>query len=447
MLSDTIVALATPSGRAALALIRISGEAACAVAARAIPAFDPTNVRRATLASVVNPDSGELLDRAVYVFYRAPNSFNGQDTVEVTTHGGLLVPTTVLAAFLAAGARLAEPGEFTRRAVLNGKMDLLQAEAIVDLVEATAPAQRQAALAQMNRGLSNRITALRSGIIELEALLAYDIDFPEEDDGPVSPERITRTVGDLLADIDRLLATAADGERVREGALAVIAGEPNVGKSSLFNALLGSERAIVTEIEGTTRDAIEAPITCRGYPFRLVDTAGLRSSDDRIEKLGIEVSKRYVADADVVLLCVEAGKPLDQNEEEFATSVRDRLIVIRTKTDLHPGFSGAAAEVAVSAESLLGIDELRQALAKLAFAGVSYAGDVSPLLNRERHRAALVRARDELEQFVAARRDGLEPVVCAIHLGAAVGALEEIVGVVTTEDVLDELFSSFCVGK
>ena len=377
MLTDTIAALATPPGRSAVALIRLSGRDALAVAGRVLRPFAADPPRSARRARALAPGSGDILDDVLYTSYRAPASYTGEDLVEIGTHGGLLVPGEVLGALLAAGARLALPGEFTRRAMLNGKVDLLQAEAVADLVDATAPAQRRQALAQLDRGLSHRVGALREQVLQLEALVSYDIDFPGEDSGPVPPARVDRAVQELLAALAALMRTSAEGERLREGALAVIAGRPNVGKSSLFNALLMAERAIVTEIPGTTRDAIEASAVCDGFPFRLVDTAGLRESDDRIERLGIEVSRKYLAAADLVLLCAEAGRELDAGEQRFGAEYGHRLIVVRTKADLDGERGRASASedersVRVSATTGDGLAELRAALARAAFGTLAF---------------------------------------------------------------------------
>ncbi len=380
------------------------------------------------------------------VVYPAPASYTGEHVVEIFSHGGLLVPAEVLSALMAAGARLAGPGEFTRRALLNGKLDLLQAEAIGDLIDATAPEQRRAAIDQYDRGLSKRLEKLRELVLELDALVCYEIDFPEEDDGPVPAERIQAAIDTLVNAFEALLSTAHEGERLREGALAVIAGRPNSGKSALFNALLGRERAIVTEIPGTTRDAIEAPVTCDGFPFRLIDTAGLRQTDDRIESLGIEVSKKYLGDADVVLFCVEAGHPLDDEEEEFWTSLDCPKILVSTKGDLHSG-APVVPGLLVSSETGRGVAGLRTALAELAFVALASRARIEPLITRERHRLALRSALDEVRAFDAARASGLESAVSAVHLRAAVGALESVIGVVSTDDVLQQVFSSFCVGK
>lgn len=445
MLTDVIAALATPPGRSAIALLRVSGFCAHDVAARVLRDFVAAPLRIARLTHAVHPDRGEVLDQVLYVAYGEPASFTGEDMVEVTTHGGLLVPAEVLGAFLAAGARQAAPGEFARRALHHGKMDLLQLEGMADLIDATAPAQRRAAIAQLDRGLSERMAALRTQVLELEALVSYDIDFPEEDSGPVPPDRITGAIRDLDASLAGLLGTAAEGERLREGALVVIAGRPNAGKSSLFNALLGLERAIVTEIPGTTRDAVEAHGSCNGFPFRFVDTAGLRDTDETVERLGIEVSRRYLRAADVVLFCMEAWRDPDTDERRFIEELTVPVMLVRTKAD--QARSVMTEGVPVSVRTGEGLEQLRARLAELAFTGIAAIGDVTPVITRERHRAALTRTRQEIACFGEARDAGLEGAVAATHLRAAVTALEDVIGVVTTEDVLDRVFGMFCVGK
>ena len=444
MLSDPIVALATPPGRAALAAIRLSGTGVHAVAGRCLRPF-PEVPRTVVRSRLVHPASGDLIDQPLVARYAAPRSYTGEDMVEVFTHGGLLVPADAVAALVAAGARPAQPGEFTRRAVVNGKLDLLQAEATADLIDAGSPVQRRSALRQLDGGLSVRLAALRTELLELEALIAYDIDFPEEDDGPVSPERVERArcaVADRLA---RLLATASEGERLREGALLVIAGPPNAGKSSLFNALLGRERAIVTEIPGTTRDAIEASTVIEGFPFRLVDTAGLRESGDRVERLGIAVSRQYLAAADLILFC-EEGEEVER--DEFLAPCAAPVIFVQTKTDLADRPTAPPPDrLGVSVVTGEGLDALKPKLAEAAFGRLLAQGDVEPVVTRARHRLALERARDEVEAFAAARAQGVEAAVAATHLRAAVGALDDLIGVVAPDDVLDRVFASFCVGK
>ncbi len=440
MISDPIVALATPPGRSALAVVRLSGEGVFEIAHRVIDDFRQHPSRLATLATFRGPDG--LIDRGIYTVFPGPRSYTGEDLVELSCHGGLQVPARLLAALQAAGARPAAPGEFTRRAVLNGKLDLVQAEAVGDLIDATAPAQARAALRQLEGGLSHRLAALRESLIEIQALLSYDIDFPEEDDGPVSPERITRQIDAVAGQIRHLVATAPSAERLREGALLVFAGRPNAGKSSLFNALLGSARTLVTEIPGTTRDAVEAHTDFLGWPVRLADTAGLWDAPHAIDRLGIEVSHRYLAAADLVLLCVEAGRNL--GDDELAIAASRSTLTVRTKTDL----AGKPGEgLAVSVVTGEGLGELRRAAAERVFADRLSLADLEPVLTRARHRAALTRAQDALAQAIPQLGPRGDAVLAAHHVREAATALDELLGVVDIEEVLDRVFSSFCVGK
>jgi tRNA modification GTPase len=445
---DTIVAIATPPGRGALAIVRLSGPASLQIAQRLIRPW-PAEARHAGLARVYDHD-GAFLDEGVVVFYLAPASFTGEDAVEITCHGGPIVAATIAAAFVAAGARPASGGEFTRRAVLNGKLDLLQAEAVGDLVDAGTRAAQRVALAQLDGGLSRRIGALRHQILALEALGAYDIDFPEEDDGPVPAGRILESAQRVIEDLDRLLETAPVGEIVRQGAIVVIAGAPNVGKSSLFNALLGRRRAIVTDLPGTTRDALEAVTEADGWPIRLIDTAGLRETTDVVERLGIEVSREYLEKADVVLLCGDSDASLALGRQAIEAVSNAAILEARTKGDLLPPSErdNSTGRVVVSAETGEGTPALRQTIAQLLESARGPLPLDAPLLTRERHRFAVQHAREELHQFSSAFAQGRVPaVVAAVHLREATRHLEELIGSVDVEDILDRLFSAFCVGK
>ncbi len=449
---DVIAALATAPGRGAVALLRVSGPRAAAVLREIAPELgaDLPQPRVQRLLSVRHPSSTELLDRALVTWFPAPGSYTGEDTVEIACHGGLLTPQLILDAVLAAGARPALAGEFTRRALLNGKLDLLQAEAILDLVDGRSRALHRSAIHQMDRGLSHRIDALRSAILQVEALVIYDIDFPEEDEPPVSPGTVHAAATSAIRGIDSLLATATQGEMLREGALLVLAGEPNSGKSSLFNALLGSERAIVTELPGTTRDAIEATVEISGYPFRLVDTAGLRAAADPVEQIGIEVAHRYLAAADLVLFCIPAGRPVGSEELEFLERIGDdRRVLVRTMLDRVPSHLASAAdgEVAVSAHTGTGLGNLADRLLDRAFGNLLEEQDASPLVTRERHARALRLAREQVEQFLSAAEDGVPMEIASTHLREAALALEALVGALTPDDVLGHLFAQFCVGK
>ena len=448
---DTIVAPATAPGRGAVALIRMSGARAITIA-RALGAFGGAHgaapaPRVQQLCTLRHPD-GSLLDQALVTAFPAPRSYTGEDVVELATHGGLVSPAIVMAACVAAGARAALPGEFTRRAVLNGRMDLLQAEAVADMVDARTRAMQQQALQQLDGGLSRRLLALRDDVIHLEALLAYDIDFPEEDDGPIAPARIEAAAQALHAALQALLRTAPRGAMVRDGVLVVVAGPPNAGKSSLFNALLGQSRAIVTPIPGTTRDAIEALLDRTPLPLRLVDTAGLRETDDEVERLGIEVSGRYLAQAQVVLACGASAADVRHTMQVVSQYTGATVIAVRTKGDVRMAADESLPDqtVMVSAERGEGLDDLLHAIDRIAQQAAPPHDDL--VITRERHRAGLASARDELAAFLDVWSTGALPApVAAVHLLAAREAIAELIGTIDTEDVLDRVFRDFCIGK
>jgi tRNA modification GTPase len=375
------------------------------------------------------------------VFFPAPASYTGEDSVEFTCHGGVLASAQLLAALGAAGARPARAGEFTRRAVQNGKIDLLQAEAIGDLVDATTRAQGRAALRQLEGGLSRKLEEVRRGLVDSLALLSYDIDFPEEDDGPIDRSTIRASIEQCHGAIEALLRTAALGERVRSGALVVLAGRPNAGKSSLFNALLGSERALVTEIPGTTRDTIEADLDVDGWPVRIADTAGLRTPEDRIERMGIEVSRRYLGAADLILRGVGAAP--DPTDEERDLARQPRALLVRTKADR----VGGAGDLGVSARTGAGLDALKHALIDRLFSAVDQVGDVEPLVTRERHRRALEEARSALVEALPEAEAAGDAVLAAHHVRRGITALDELIGLVDVEEVIGRIFEKFCVGK
>lgn len=442
---ETIVALATAEGRSAIAVVRISGRSAFAIAGRLVSPW-PETTRLATLSRIRDCD-GNVVDEAIVTKFVAPASFTGQDVVEISTHGGAVVPTLVLAAVVAAGGRLALPGEFTRRAVLNGKLDLLQAEAVGDLIDSGSRAMQRVAMAQLDGGLSRRINALRERVIHLEALVAYDIDFPEEDDGPISRTRVNSATRDVISSLRELLATVPAGELLRKGALVVIAGAPNAGKSSLFNAMLGKARAIVTDIPGTTRDAIEAVLDSGPWPLRIVDTAGLRDAADSVERLGIEVASQYLASADIVLACGDGVNDVARTEGIVRSMSNAPVIGVRTKADLG-GVESDKGVVAVSATTGEGIRELLDAVAGLISDRHGVVTLDAPILTRERQRFCVAEAKTEMEGFACALGDDALPVsVAAVHLRSAANALADVTGAIDVEDVLDNLFRTFCVGK
>jgi len=451
--TDTIAAIATALGPSGVAIVRVSGPAAGGVL-RALCGEASPEPRVASLLAIRHPRDGRLLDRGLVTRFVGPDSYTGEDVVEFSCHGGYLTPRLVLEACLAAGAREAQPGEFTRRAYLNGRLDLIQAEAVVDLVEGRSPRLRQAALHQLERGLSDRVADLRGRLVGLEARLVHHIDFPDEDDQPVPIEEIAAEAEAVAAALGALARTAPEGELLREGAVTVLAGVPNAGKSSLFNALLGVERAIVTEVPGTTRDALDAVVSLDGFPFRLVDTAGLRESDDPVERIGVEVAGRWLEAADVVLLCVPARRaPSDEERRFVAERAEVPVVLVRTQADLADGVAaggevpGAAASVTVSAVDGRGLDELRAALPRLVFAGLVEAGSDAPVLTRARQRAAVEAAREHVCAFARALAEGVPADLAATHLRPAESELEALLGTIDREEVLDRVFADFCVGK
>jgi tRNA modification GTPase len=446
--SDTIVALGSADGRGALAVIRLGGKRALEIAGKHITPW-PLPAREARLCTV--HDESRMLDRAVVTVFLSPRSYTGEDLVEISTHGGYVVPASVMAALIGSGARQALPGEFTRRAVLNGKLDVMQAEAVGDLVDAQSSAMQHAALNQLDGGLSARIGLLREGVLSLESLIAYDVDFPEEDDGPVPGERIIESADNLLQVLDLLLATIPIGEIVRGGAIVVIAGEPNAGKSSLFNALLGESRAIVTETPGTTRDAIEGLINAGQWPLRLIDTAGLRESNDVVERLGIETSERYVGRAHLLLACGDNQGSLQRTLAAVSALSAVPTIAVLTKSDLNRDTGTGLGPVDYLQVSAITGEGLGALQSEMEYVLSRIHGEVipeQPVLIRARHVQGIKRARAEMMEFRTAWAGGLLPApIAAVHLREAAASLEELIGAVSADDILERLFSSFCVGK
>ncbi len=454
MQADTIVARATPPGAGALAVVRLSGPDAIGIVSRLTgKASESFPDRCCVLVRPRRPSGssrrGELLDVAIAVAFRAPRSYTGEDVVELSVHGGYLVPAEILASCISLGAREAEPGEFTQRAYLNGRIDLTQAEAIADLVASRSPRGKQVALHQLERGLAERIGKLRAKLIEVEAFLVQHVDFPEEDDAPVSISEIRRRTRLLAREIRLLEKTGPQGELLREGALTVLAGPVNAGKSSLFNALLGRERTLVAPDPGTTRDAVEAVVSIDGYPFRLVDVAGLRAGAGKVERMGMQVARAYLKQADVVLYCDPwaesgAGRPGRSFLEDIAAPV----LHVRTKWDLAAGSDRpGSGELAASVLGPPGLDQVRSALLSLAFGELAGDRADTPVVTSRRQTALLRQAVGEVDGFDLALKKGVPPEAAAAHLRAAATALEEIVGHVAHEDVLDRVFREFCIGK
>lgn len=449
--SATIVALATPPGRGALAVLRLSGGAAGEIARR-LGVSGPLVPRRATRVRLhACDDPSELLDDAIVTWFPGARSPTGEDLLELSLHGGHYVSARVLAALMTAGATPALAGEFSERAVRHGKMDLLQAEAVADLIDARSRAMQRAALAQLSGALSHRLLALREALLEAEALLAYEVDFPEEDDGPLPRNAASAAAARVLDALVALGSTLPMAELGRDGVPVVFAGAPNAGKSSLFNALVGDARAIVSAIPGTTRDAIEVLVDETPLPWRLVDTAGLRETDDALERLGLEVSSRWLARAGVVVVCGESDEALQASTALVAARSSAPRVLVLSKSDLCRSAVLAASDgsvIAVSATEGRGLDELRAAIRRAVSAAYPPLAEDAAVVTRARHAAAIERARQEVAAFIVAWDEATLPApVASTHLRAAIHALDELVGAIDVEDVLGRVFRSFCVGK
>lgn len=439
--ADTIAALATPVGAGAIAVIRISGPQAIACADKVFRGN--AKLRDAVPGRVLRGaivDRDAAVDEVLVTVFRAPRSYTGEDVVEISGHGGAAVARSVLRAVLEAGAQPAPPGEFTRRAFLNGKMDLTQAEAVMDLINARGEAAAKAAVAQLEGRLGREIEAVREALLMTLAHLEAFIDFPEEGIDPESGAVLAGRVDDLLMRVERLLSTADEGRMLREGVRLVIHGEPNVGKSSLLNLLLGYDRAMVSDIPGTTRDTIEENLTLRGIPFRIVDTAGLRESDNPLEQEGMRRTRLHMAQADVAVRVVDSaaaatGIPASAGE-----------ILVLNKIDLLAEVPQVAGAVAMCCLDGRGLEELVEAVVgRVDLASLDRIAE-SVAVN-ERHRRCLVAARDDLEQAKLSLRRGDAPELTAVELRSALAGLGEITGAGDAEEVLDRIFSSFCIGK
>jgi tRNA modification GTPase len=456
---DTIAAIATPLGEGGLAVIRISGEQALAIADKV---FQPVgkNSARPSMAGSHTIQYGkivrghEVIDEVLLAVLRAPRTFTREDTVEISCHGGILPAKLVLDTVLAAGARLAEPGEFTRRAFLNGRLDLAQAEGVADLIHSRTELALAAANEQLAGKLSQRINQLRDDLMLALAHVEAHIDFPDEDIAPDTKTKLLGRLEDGVRFMDELLRTAGEGQILRRGIRAAIVGRPNAGKSSLLNQLLGHDRAIVSHIAGTTRDTIEETANIRGLPVVFIDTAGLREARDEIEQEGIRRSRQSLAQAELILHVLDASEPLTEADKIYFTEFAGKKrILVRNKVDLplqlktlNPEPSTFNSSVDVSCLSGQGIERLKDAIKETVWTGEIKAEMLQVMIN-SRHQDALNRTRAATLRTIEALRGAATLELVALDLRIAVEAVGEIVGKTTTEDLLDSIFSTFCIGK
>jgi tRNA modification GTPase len=445
MLADTIAAISTAVGEAAISVLRISGPQAITIADKAFRGRKPVSSMRprfVNLGSIVDA-GGAIIDHALLTLYRSPASYTGEDLIELHCHGGILVTQKVLGALLHHGARQADAGEFTQRAFLNGKMDLTQAEAVMDLIHAHSTLAMRAANEQLEGAIGREAEAMRGELIQVLAHIEAYIDFPDEDIAPETGDALIARIDSMLARAGRLLATSEHGRILRSGARTVICGQPNVGKSSLLNLLSGFERAIVSPVAGTTRDTIEEFIQVHGIPLRLVDTAGLRESGDAIEQSGIERTNREMERADLILEVVDASLP----RGALASEDTLRRIVVLNKCDLprDPSWKDVAG-IPVSCATGAGLDELRVAIRDLVLRGGQMVSD-HPVAINARHKSCFERMTARLNAARAAMLEKTAPEFVALDLREAMQALGEVVGLVDGEQVLDAIFAQFCIGK
>lgn len=441
---DTIIALATPPGVSALAILRLSGSQSRSATDQLLRQPIAWLPRHAFYRRLYEGE--ELLDDVVLTSWIAPHSFTGEEIVEITCHGNPLVVQHLLQAYLRRGLRVARPGEFTERAYLNGKMDLTQAEAVLDVIHASTPASLRGARALQEGRLGQAMHEARTRLIDLLAHLEAYIDFPDEDIQPETGAHFLASIQALQTQVQQLLASAPLGRILREGVSTVIIGAPNVGKSSLFNALLRCDRAIVSPIAGTTRDLIETEGQIGGFHLRLIDTAGQRETNDVIEAEGVRRAQTATIEADLILHLVEASLPLaDQPAPILGEEAADKAILIAHKSDLgiHPD---QAHRIAVSSLTGEGLTELESAIQAKLSHGVNLESAGWLTINA-RQEAALQLVQAKLEEAAAAMRLPLPPELVSSHLRLALDAIGEVVGVATNEDILDALFKKFCIGK
>lgn len=458
---DTIAAISTPMGEGAIAIVRLSGDKAVEIADRVFRSPNNKLLAQQTTHTIhyghlIEPKTNEVVEEVMLSLMRAPRTFTREDVVEINCHGGLTSVNRVLKLVLTNGARLAEPGEFTKRAFLNGRIDLSQAEAVMDLIRAKTDRAMNVALNQMDGKLSRLIGDLRQALLETLAQVEVNIDYPEYDDvEEMTVPVLLEKCGWVSEEIDKLLQTSSQGKILREGLSTVILGRPNVGKSSLLNSLVQENKAIVTDIAGTTRDIIEEYVNVRGVPLRLVDTAGIRETEDIVERIGVERSRQVLREADLILFMVNGAEPLgDEDRRLFETIEAMDYIVVVNKTDLPQQIDMNEVQVLagnhrIVTTSLLeeqGVIELEEAIAALFFEGNVESGDLTYVSNA-RHIALLHQAKEAVEEAIHGAEDGVPVDMVQIDVTRTWEILGEIIGDTVQESLINQLFSQFCLGK
>lgn len=458
---DTIAAISTPMGEGAIAIVRLSGSHALPIAGRLFRSPGGKNIGEVPTHTIhyghiVDPESGEVAEEVMVSVMKGPKTFTREDVIEINCHGGLVSVNRVLQLCLKNGARLAEPGEFTKRAFLNGRIDLSQAEAVMDLIRAKTDRAMNVALGQMEGRLSRLIVKLRQELIETLAQIEVNIDYPEYDDvEEMTHKMLEEKAAYVRQEIKHLLQTSQQGKILREGLSTVIVGRPNVGKSSLLNSLVQENKAIVTDIPGTTRDVIEEFVNVRGVPLRLLDTAGIRETEDIVERIGVERSRKVLKEADLILLVLNYSDPLTKEDENLFKAVEGMdVIVIVNKTDLPQqidmgqvqNLAGSGKIITTSLVEEKGIDDLEQAISELFFTGAIEAQDMTYVSN-SRHIALLNQALQAIEDVISGNEMGTPIDILQIDLTRTWELLGEIIGESVQDSLITQLFSQFCLGK
>ncbi len=454
---DTIAAISTPLGEGGIGIIRISGKEAISIANRIFQSSKGVNllvVKTHTIhyGFIIDPETGQKIDEVLVTVMRAPNTYTREDVVEINCHGGYVTLKRILDLVISQGARLAEPGEFTKRAFLRGRIDLSQAESVIDLIRAKTEQAQKIALEHLSGRLSKKINELRDSLMRVCAHVEAYIDFPEEDIDGLTQEEIQTEINRIKEEINKLIEGYEEGKIYMEGLRAAIVGKPNVGKSSLLNALLMKDRAIVTEIPGTTRDIIEEYVNIKGMPLKIVDTAGIREAHDLVEAEGIKRTLRAVELAQLVLLVLDSSRPIDSLDEEIINRViHKKIIVVINKKDIRskefclPEVLKDKPRVEISALKGEGIEELKELIFNTTISGKYEQEGV--VITKMRHKIALEDALQALNNALQSFKEKEPLEITAMFLREALSFLGQIVGVVTTEDILNLIFSEFCIGK
>ncbi len=450
-MEDTIAAISTPAGEAAIGIVRLSGDRCLDIADslfRSKTGKAPSSFKSFTIHYGRVMDGDSEIDEALLTVMRAPKSYTKEDMIEINCHGGIVALRKVLSGVLKAGARLAEPGEFTKRAFINGRIDLTQAEAVLDVIRSKTDSSMSMALERLDGGLSAAVGEIKDELISILAGVEASVDFPDEDLDIISEAGAKTRLRAVLASLEKLADSAQKGIIMREGVSCVICGKPNVGKSSLLNALLQKERAIVTHIPGTTRDSIEEYADIEGIPFRLIDTAGITSSEDIVEKQGIMRSREHIGRASMVLLVLDAGMPLSGEDSALLRDTEGKTrIIVANKSDLPRRMElKAGGVIEVSAKNGHAIDKLKSAMAEAVFGGAAGEREGS-VISTIRQKEACRQAAEAAGRALKAVEDKGSPELAAVDIRECLDHIGEIAGETFDEDILDRVFSSFCIGK